>query len=86
MQEHIDWLQSTLEICEEHATPLINCLKLCISDAESKLEMEKVQIMETYYQALCDRFEHNLIPISFTRKEEVERFGIPYYEETFKSK
>jgi hypothetical protein len=52
---------------------------------EQAKEMEKVQIMETYYQALCDRFEHNLIPISFTRKEEVERFGIPYYEETFKS-
>jgi predicted GNAT family acetyltransferase len=54
-------------------------------EIEQAKEMEKVQIMETYYQALCDRFEHNLIPISFTRKEEVERFGIPYYEKTFKS-
>jgi hypothetical protein len=53
-------------------------------EIEQAKEMEKVQIMETYYQALCDRFEHNLIPISFTRKEEVERFGIPYYEKTFK--
>jgi hypothetical protein len=48
MQEHIDWLKSTLEICEEHATPLINCLKLCISDAESKLEMEKQQIIDAH--------------------------------------
>lgn len=51
MQEHIDWLKSTLEICEEHATPLINCLKLCISNAKSKLEMEKEQIIEAHKQS-----------------------------------
>ena len=43
MQEHIEWLKSTLEICEEHAKPLINCLNLCIAHAESKLQMAKTE-------------------------------------------
>ena len=70
MQEHIDWLKSTLEICEEHATPLINCLKLCISNAKSKLEMEKEQIEK----AFNDGFE-----------EMPYINGQSYYKETFKS-
>jgi len=72
MQEHIDWLQSTLEICEEHATPLINCLKLCISDAESKLEIEKRQIENAYWDGGQD------IPLSEQRCKQ-------YYNKTFKS-
>jgi ribosomal protein S17E len=77
----IDWLLENL-ITEPFSEADFEHNSNCWDKAK---EMEKQQIMETYYQALCDRFEHNLIPISFTRKEEVERFGIPYYNETFKS-
>lgn len=73
MQEHIDWLKSTLEICEEHATPLINCLKLCISDAESKLEMEKNQIKDAFNDGVNDEC------IGGNKTPE------QYYNETFKS-
>ena len=48
MQEHIEWLKATLDICEDTAPSLVNCLKLCINDAESKLEMEKEQIIDAY--------------------------------------
>jgi hypothetical protein len=48
MQEHIEWLKATLEICKEHAPTLVNCISLCISDAESRLEMEKEQIINAY--------------------------------------
>ncbi len=44
MQEHIEWLKATLEICKENASSLVNCLELCLKDAESKLEMEKKQL------------------------------------------
>jgi hypothetical protein len=44
MQEHIEWLKATLEICKENASSLVNCLELCLKDAESKLEMEKEQL------------------------------------------
>jgi hypothetical protein len=46
MQEHIEWLKATLDICKEHAPSLVNCLELCINDAESKLEMEKEQMID----------------------------------------
>ncbi len=75
MQEHIDWLKSTLEICEEHATPLINCLKLCISDAESKLEMEKQQIIDAHIVGFYSE------PFGKSRTGEAKH----YYKTTFKS-
>ena len=81
MQEHIDWLKSTLEICKEHSTPLINCLKLCISDAESKLEMEKQQIIDAYIN--CKReyvISIDCYPPQFVLNEATE-----YYTQTFKS-
>jgi hypothetical protein len=77
MQEHIDWLKSTLEICEEHATPLINCLKLCISDAESKLEMEKEQIVNA--------FEIGYDNGACVQEGSAIYHGSNYYNETFKS-
>ena len=46
MQEHIEWLKATLDICKENAPSLVNCLELCINDAESKLEMEKQQMID----------------------------------------
>jgi hypothetical protein len=48
MQQHIEWLKATLDICKEHAPSLVNCLELCINDAESKLEIEKEQIVNAY--------------------------------------
>lgn len=79
MQEHIDWLKSTLEICEEHATPLINCLKLCISDAESKLEMEKEQIIEAHGDKKRTKSNSgSCVTYAYTFTGEM------YYNETFK--
>jgi hypothetical protein len=49
MQEHLEWLKSKLEICEDYAPRLVNCIELCISDAESRLEMEKEQIMGAWH-------------------------------------
>jgi chorismate-pyruvate lyase len=69
MQDHIEWLKATLEICKENASSLINCLELCLKDAESKLEMEKQQIMK----ARQDIFHTG----NLTNEE--------YYNETFKS-
>lgn len=77
MQEHIDWLKSTLEICEEHATPLINCLKLCISDAESKLEMEKEQMKEASLRWVVKT------PVKL--RDIFEKQFEDYYNETYKS-
>jgi hypothetical protein len=46
MQQHIEWLKATLDLCKENAPTLVNCISLCISDAESRLEMEKNQIID----------------------------------------
>jgi len=48
MQEHIIWLISAIDLCKENAPTLVNCLNVCLSDAESRLEIEKEQIIETY--------------------------------------
>lgn len=83
MQEHIDWLKSALEICKEHATPLINCLKLCISDAESKLEMEKNEIKDAFNQGYREaEFNSNAI----VNKGDIAEFSDAnkYYNKTFK--
>jgi hypothetical protein len=73
MQEHIEWLKSTLEICKEHAPTLVNCINLCISDAESRLEMEKQQIMQAVYDSMGTNFDPNM------GRAEL------YYNTTFKS-
>jgi hypothetical protein len=44
MQQHIEWLKATLDICKENAPTLVNCINLCISDSESRLGTEKEQI------------------------------------------
>jgi hypothetical protein len=48
-------------------------------------EMEKEQIMDSYYDGLRNIKKHNTIPIYCTLREEVERFGEQYYNETYKS-
>jgi len=48
MQEHIQWLKDTLEISKEQAPILCNCISLCISDAESRLQKEKEQIERAF--------------------------------------
>jgi hypothetical protein len=70
MQEHIEWLKSTLEICEEHAKPLISCLNLCIAHAESKLKIEKEQIMQAFGNGKINGDKN---------------WAHRYYKETFKS-
>ena len=69
MQEHIEWLKATLDICKENAPTLINCLQLCLSDSESRLELEKQQIINAWEDVGTD---------GVTTAEE-------YYNTTFKS-
>jgi hypothetical protein len=72
MQEHIEWLKATLEICKEHAPTLVNCISLCISDAESRLEMEKEQMEKTWVAGLyCETGDRQAF--------------IDYYNENYKS-
>ncbi len=81
IQEHIEWLKATLEICKENAPSLINCLKLCLKDAESKLEIEKEQIMSAWHNGLANQTEffsdHTGTIIRANCAEQ-------YYNETFK--
>jgi hypothetical protein len=56
MQEHIEWLKSTIDISKEHAPTLVNCLQLCLSDSESRLEIEKEQIIEAV-NICCSSFQ-----------------------------
>jgi len=48
MQQHIEWLKSTIEIAEEQSPILVNALKLCLNDATQRLEMEKEQIIHAW--------------------------------------
>ena len=77
MQEHIEWLKATLDLCKENAPTLVNCINLCISDAESRLEIEKQQIINSfeigYDNGACVQ-EGNAI-----------YHGNNYYNENFKS-
>lgn len=41
LEEHIEWMEDTLSIAEEQAPTLVNCLKLCISDAKLRLYKEE---------------------------------------------
>jgi hypothetical protein len=73
MQQHIEWLKATLDLCKENAPTLVNCISLCISDAESRLEMEKEQIIEA-----MDRMGNTDFYCEYESPEH-------YYNATFKS-
>ena len=73
MQQHIEWLKATLDLCKENAPTLVNCISLCISDAESRLEMEKQQIIEA-----MDRMGNTDFYCEYESPEH-------YYNATFKS-
>ena len=72
MQEHIEWLKATIEIAEEQYPILVNTLKLCLNDAIQRLEMEKEQIIDAYYQGDAD-------------SDNIHVDAQQYYNETFKS-
>ena len=80
MQEHIEWLKSTIEIAEEQSPILVNALKLCLNDATQRLEMEKGEV----YNAWNDGYDKGT-------RDRVEKISNPvgnaeqYYNETFKS-
>jgi hypothetical protein len=74
MQQHIEWLKATLDLCKENAPTLVNCISLCISDAESRLEMEKEQIKKAYYTGNDDVIDNP------------DREAEQYYKNIFKSK
>lgn len=78
MQEHIEWLKATLEICKENALSLVNCLELCLKDAESKLEIEKQQIIVAHGSKLKNSKGATNYEYWYT--------GEMYYNETFKLK
>jgi hypothetical protein len=91
MQEHIEWLKATLEICKEHAPTLVNCISLCTSDAESRLEMEKQQI-ETAFEEGMFHHTNGLCPDEYYNEtfksesyQQKMRDKINYYNKTFKS-
>jgi hypothetical protein len=48
MQQHIEWLEATIEIAEQQAPVLVNALNLCLNDAKQKLQMEKEQEQRAY--------------------------------------
>ena len=48
MQQHIEWLEATIEIAEQQAPVLVNALNLCLNDAKQKLQMEKEQITQSF--------------------------------------
>ena len=73
MQNHIDWIKTTLEISKDEAPILVNCLELCLKNAESKLEEEKNQIIYTYKSGFLSGIYNN------------EMTAEQYYNETFKS-
>jgi hypothetical protein len=60
MQQHIEYLKDLLDICETQAPSLCNCVKLCITDAIYKLEIEKTQIMEAVYDSMGTNFDPNM--------------------------
>ena len=76
MQEHINWLKVTLDICKENQPTLVNCISLCIADAESKLAIEKQQMIESYRDGRLDQRSGKL-SIYY-------RMADQYYNETFK--
>jgi hypothetical protein len=75
MQQHIEWLKATLDICKENAPTLVNCINLCISDSESRLGMEKEQISIAYKEGW-----------NCPHGEGFPETGEQYYKETYESK
>ena len=78
MQEHIQWLKDTLEISKEQAPILCNCISLCISDAESRLEKEKKQIIKSFSLGIISHHD------AFKNQNKWNN-GEEYYNKTFKS-
>ena len=77
MQQHIEWLKATLDICKENAPTLVNCINLCISDSESRLGIEKEQIMKAFYKGRQEEQYKNLFNNHVRKSEE------QYYKETY---
>lgn len=75
MQEHIKWLEATIEIAEQQAPVLVNALNLCLNDAKQKLEMEKEQIKDAFVEC----WKSN-VPEGIECKLDAEQ----YYNTTFK--
>ncbi len=73
MQQHIEWLESTIEIAQEQTPILVNVLKLCLNDATQRLAMEKEQIIRARQDGLDNGFSNGSWDSNL------------YYNETFKS-
>ena len=93
MQQHIEWLKATLEICKEHAPTLVNCISLCISDAKSRLKVEADQRQEDTNHGYSQGYDDGAGGKEPMRPEMFEsqsyqqkmRDKINYYKKTFKS-
>jgi len=73
MQNHIEWIKTRLDVCKNEAPILINCLELCLKNAESKLKEEKNQFIYTYKSGFLAGIYDNKLSAE------------QYYNETFKS-
>jgi hypothetical protein len=73
MQQHIEWLESTIEIAKEQTPILVNALKLCLNDAKHRLQIEKEQIIDAFEYAW------------YEWAEMTPNVAEQYYKETFKS-
>lgn len=98
MQEHVQWLKEVVEISKEQqcSQDVINALEYCIEGAQSKLEMEKEQIISADFagvkRTIIEVNKHIQIPFTMKDIEDIENGlekhedGERYYNETFKSK
>jgi hypothetical protein len=83
MQQHIEWLKSTIKIAEEQTPVLVNILKLCLNDAEQKLSIEKEQKI-SLVERLMEYTKESHSILGHDEREASEFVDI-FYKETFKS-
>jgi hypothetical protein len=62
MQEHIQWLEDTLEITKEFAPSLDQCIRLCMSDAKHRLDDEQQRIKQAYNDGKRDAYRQDDVP------------------------
>lgn len=73
-QTAVEWLVETLA-----EKGVLHSSDICFAK-----NLEQEYIMVAHYYGLINLKKHNTIPIYCTFNEEVLRFGIDYYNETFK--
>lgn len=80
-QTAVEWL---IDILKGQQDKPFNFEEWMIAMEHAK-EMEKEHIMEAHYWGVLNRNNHNSIPQSDILKDEIDRIGKQYYNETFKT-